>query len=93
MADLVLHLKAEYSDAIRDGTKLLEYRLFTEFWKRRLCGRSYDRVILTTGYPKRGDESRRLVRRWRGCTIETITHPHFGADPVKVFAIDVSEAA
>jgi hypothetical protein len=27
---------------------------------------------------------------WKGYRLTTINHPHFGADPVEVFAIDVS---
>lgn len=90
MADLVLPLKAEYFDAIRDGHKVEEFRQCTPYWRRRLEGRTFDRVVLTKGYPAAGDDSRRLVREWRGYRETTITHPHFGPDPVAVFAIDVA---
>ena len=33
--------------------------------------------------------ARRLVRSWRGFTVKTITHSHFGQDPVLVYAIGV----
>ena len=89
--DLILPLKAEYFDAIRDGTKPEEFRLTTPYWRKRLEGRSYARVILTKGYPAREDHERRLVRQWRGYRTTTLTHPHFGPDPVEVFAIDVTE--
>jgi hypothetical protein len=88
---LVLPLKGEYFDAIRDGTKTKEYRLMTYYWMARLVDREFDRIVLTKGYPARDDHERRITRAWRGCTIETITHPHFGPDPVTVFAIDVTE--
>jgi len=87
---LTLPLKAEYFDAIRDGTKPEEFRLVTPFWSKRLVGRSYDTIVLTKGYPKVDDASRRLERPWRGYRVRTLTHPHFGPDPVEVFAIDVS---
>lgn len=90
MSDLILPLKGEYFDAIRDGSKVEEYRLANAYWTRRLEGRSFDRIVLTKGYPKRGDDSRRLVRQWKGFTRKTLTHPHFGPDPVEVFAIKVS---
>lgn len=93
MKALHLPLKREYFDAIRARTKLEEYRLCTPHWRKRLEGREFDSVVLTLGYPARHDHDRRLVRAWRGFTIKTITHPHFGPDPVQVFAIDVSEAA
>jgi len=40
-------------------------------------------------YPKKTDTSRRAEFPWRGCQLKTITHPHFGPDPVKVYAIEV----
>lgn len=93
MADLVLPLKREYFEAIRDGTKTEEYRLCTPYWQKRLASPFglYDRIVLTLGYPKRGDESRRIIRPWQGYTIKTITHPHFGSEPVTVYAINVKE--
>ena len=90
MADLVLPLKAVYFEEIRQGTKVEEFRERTPYWRRRLEGRTFDRVVLTNGYPKAGDDSRRLVREWRGFRETTITHPHFGDKPVEVFAIDVA---
>lgn len=93
MADLHLALKGEYFDAIKAGTKTEEYRLLTLHWANRLEDRSYDRIVLTRGYPRRDDAARRLVLPWQGYTIKTITHPHFGPYPVTVYAIDVREAA
>lgn len=89
MSDLHLALKGEYFDAIQNGTKDEEYRLRTPYWSQRLVGRSYDRIVITRGYPSADDASRRIVRPWRGYRLATITHPHFGADPVAVFAIAV----
>lgn len=88
---LTLPLKAEYFDAIRDGSKLEEYRLVTPFWVKRLRGRVYDRIVLTKGYPRADDHTRRLERPWVGCYEKSILHPHFGPDPVSVFAIYVGK--
>lgn len=90
MTDLTLPLKGEYFDAIQSGDKMEEYRLCSEFWKRRIEGKRIDRIILTRGYPKRDDESRRMVRPWQGYQIKEITHPHFGPHPVRVYAIIVN---
>ncbi len=89
MTDLILPLKAEYFNAIKAGTKLEEYRLRTPFWCKRLEGKTFEHVVLTLGYPSRDDAARRLVLPWRGMRETTIQHPHFGPDPVEVFAIDV----
>ncbi|PJR88725.1 RNA-binding protein [Ochrobactrum sp. 695/2009] len=98
MSKLHLSLKAEYFDAIRDGTKTEEYRLANAYWTRRLFvighrttgHRSFNSIVLTKGYPKSDDTSRRIELPWLGFVRKTITHPHFGPDPVEVFAIDVS---
>lgn len=89
MSDLTLSLKGEYFDQIKAGTKTEEFRLYTEYWKKRLEGRTYDRIVLTRGYPKRDDIERRLVIPWQGYRMVSITHPHFGDWPVDVFAINV----
>lgn len=90
MADLILPLKREYFEQIKVGEKWFAYRLCNEYWRQRLEGhRPYDRVILTLGYPKTDNESRRIARPWRGFRKTIIKHPHFGSEPVQVYAIDV----
>lgn len=89
MTDLVLPLKAEYFNAIKSGEKVEEYRLATDYWRRRLTHRHFSKIVLTLGYPKRDDSQRRIIKPWRGYVMRTITHPHFGPDPVQVFAINV----
>jgi ASC-1-like (ASCH) protein len=92
MKTLTLPLKAIYFNQIKAGTKLLEYRLCTPFWRKRLEGKHYDRIVLTLGYPKSTDNERRLTINRVRWSIKTITHPHFGAEPVRVYAIDVKGA-
>lgn len=89
MKTLHLPLKREYFDAIRAGTKPEEFRLCTPHWRKRLEGQSFDRIVLTLGYPAKADIARRIERPWRGFTVKTITHPHFGPEPVQVYAINV----
>ncbi|EGK3942435.1 ASCH domain-containing protein [Escherichia coli] len=90
MANLQLAVKGEYFDAMIRGEKTEEYRLCNDYWKKRLVNRKYDRLIITKGYPKRDDFSRRIDVPYEGYEIKTITHPHFGDKPVKVFAIKVN---
>ena len=92
MADLTLALKREYFEAIKSGEKTEEYRLVNEYWRKRLEGRDYENVILTLGYPKKDDESRRLIRKWKSVPWwkRNIQHELFGKDPVEVYVIDIS---
>lgn len=86
---LVLHLKRQWWEDIRAGSKQEEYRRRTPYWIRRLRGKQFSEVVLLLGYPKAGDESRTLRRPWKGFTEKTIVHPHFGGQ-AEVFSIDVS---
>lgn len=87
---LRLNLKGCYFDEIKAGTKPKEYRL-ADKWEKRLAGKTFDQVHLFRGYPKRGDETRIIRRKWNGYVIETRSHPHFGPNPVRVCAIDVTQ--
>ena len=87
--DLILPVKRIYFEAILDGSKLFEYRLDNEHWRKRIAGRTYDRVIMMLGYPTAADHAKRLVMPWNGYEEQTLTHKHFGPEPVDVFAIRV----
>ena len=91
MTDLILNLKAEYWYEIKAGRKPYEFRSDNDYWRKRLIGREYDRVIFCLGYPKKDDFTRRIVRPYRGYKMQKITHKHFGGDPVSVFAIKVEK--
>lgn len=90
---LTLPLNGVYFDQIASGEKLEEYRLANDFWSKRLLLKRFETVVLTRGYPKAGgvEGVTRLTRKWRGYQVRAITHPHFGDEPVEVFAIDVSQ--
>lgn len=92
MATLYLSLKGQYFDQIKSGEKVEEFRLVTPYWQRRLDGRTYDQIILARGYPKKSAAHLRISRAWRGVRKTIITHPHFGPDPVAVYAIRVNPA-
>lgn len=85
--DLRLAVKREYFEQIKSGVKVEEYRLYNEYWKKRLEHKNYDTVTITLGYPKADDTERIIVFPFRGGVIKTITHKHFGDNPVKVYAI------
>jgi len=89
MKNLVLHVKRCYFEDMKAGRKVWEYRLTTPYWRKRLEGRYYSCILICDGYPKHIETERRLIAPWLGYEVQTITHPHFGADPVEVFAIRV----
>ncbi|WWE96482.1 hypothetical protein WI0192307A01_CDS0035 [Salmonella phage VT223] len=89
MKNLQLAVKSEYFDAIKSGEKTEEYRLVNDYGWTRLVGRDLDRLIITKGYPKRDGANRRIECKYHGYEIKEITHPHFGSEPVEVFAIKV----
>lgn len=91
MSDLVLAVKGCYFDEIKAGVKPKEYRLDNDYWRKRLVGKSYDRVIITRGYPRADDADRRMAFPWQGYDMEQRTHEHFGAQEVTVFGIKLYE--
>jgi len=84
---LHLNVNGEYFDDVKSGIKGEEYRLFNDYWSKRLEGREYDEIHYKKGYPKNGDMSKTLIFPYNGYTVKTITHKHFGQEPVRVFAI------
>jgi len=84
---LHLNLKGEYFDAIKNGTKFFEYRLKNDHWIKKLVDRDYDEVHFKRGYPKQDNSSKIIKIPYRGYELQTITHKHFGKEPVEVFAI------
>lgn len=88
---LILAVQKVWFDQMQAGEKLEEYRERTNYWRRRIEGRSYDMVVVTWGYPKWSDVGRHLVYAWKGYQEKKIFHPHFENREVEVFAIDLSQ--
>lgn len=86
MPDLHLNVKGVYFDEAKAGIKKYEYRLRSK-WEKRLAGKTFGKIFVKKGYPCSDDADRIISRPWRGYEIQTITHPHFGPDPVEVCAI------
>ena len=49
---LHLNLYRKYFDEIAEGTKTIEYRDKTDYWKRRLENKEYDVIKFRNGYRK-----------------------------------------
>lgn len=92
---LILNVKREYFEQIKRGEKKEEYRRVCNFWNSRIGIKenSLSFVEIRCGYPKRGDMDKILSFPWRGFEIKTITHEHFGPNPVRVFAIKLEREA
>ena len=52
MKILHLNLFRKYFDQIADGTKTIEYRDRTDYWKKRIEYREYDMIKFRNGYAK-----------------------------------------
>lgn len=88
---LYLPLTTEYFEAIKSKEKIFEYRKYSERWRKIIEGVEFDSIELMLGYPKKGDSSRRIIRPWRGYTVEPIVHKVFlTEEPVMCFCIRVN---
>ena len=87
--DLILPLKRKWFEQIKSGVKHFEYRLYNEYWKKRLVNRKYENIVFTLGYPERDDKSRRIVKPFAGYKIQEIIHEEWGNKQKKVFAIKI----
>ena len=87
--DLTLPLKKKWFDQIKAGTKLFEYRIYNDFWRSRLVGKTFDNIVFTLGYPKKDDLERRIIKPWMGYEIQTVQCEEWDNEPQKVFAIKV----
>jgi hypothetical protein len=66
---LIFNLKKEWFEKIKSGEKTHEYRVKNNYWTKRIffSKASKDfKVCFCLGYPKKGDESRRLYGRILG---------------------------
>lgn len=84
---LILPLKKEYFNEIKNEEKFEEYRLYNDFWKKRLENKEYQEVCFTLGYPKKENKEKHLHKKYLGYKIKKIKHKHFGDKEVEVFAI------
>lgn len=77
----------EYFDQCKAGTKKIEYRLRTAYWKSRVENPDLKRIEMRKGRSACKGDLRNLVFEWNGYTETIITHPLFGENPVEVYAI------
>ncbi len=90
MGVLYLALKKKWFDETKSGKKKYEYRLANKYWEKRLRGKEFSKIVLTCGYPKKTDLSRRIERPWRGHWKTLLTHEEFGKEQETVFCIPVN---
>ena len=63
---LHLNLYRKYFDEIAEGTKTIEYRDKTDYWKRRIENRKYDIIKFRNGYAK---DAPTMLVEYKGYTI------------------------
>ncbi len=84
---LFLTMVGEYFDQCDTGTKKIEYRLRTKYWKSRVENPDLKRIEMRRGRRAKKGDPKNLVFEWNGYTETTIIHKLFGKDPVEVYAI------
>lgn len=89
--DLYLPVKGRWFLDIQNGIKPFEYRLYNDYWCRRLIGKTFDRIVITHGYPKRDDMSRRIIKPWADYEIQTVVSEEWDNIPQTCFAIRISQ--
>ena len=90
---LTLHVYRRYFDAIVAGTKVEEYRKRDDYNSKRLAGKTFQTVRIVMGYPGNSDlgPANCIEFPWNGYTEKLIQNNLFGAEPIPVFAIRLSE--
>lgn len=90
--DLTLSVKKENFDLIKSGKKTVEYREVKPYWTKRLEGKDYNNIIITLGYPKKDDLSKRIKFKYNGYGHVSIRHKQFDGEKItKVYEIYLSE--
>lgn len=80
---LHLHVTFFYFEQIVFGDKEEEYRI-VEKWRKAVEGKEYDILRIWRGYT-----SEAIDFPYRAPTIRTMTHEHFGAEPVTVYVFEL----
>lgn len=91
MKILKIPVKKIYFEEIKTGIKTEEYRLFKEYWKKRLENKTYDEVWITLGYPASNQLDKILKFKYKGYVEKIIQHKEFGEEKVKVYAIKLNK--
>ena len=73
LQELHLNLKKEYFEEIKSGEKEFEYREITPYWRKRLTGKTFVRIIIKGGYLT-ADNALKAMKvgriAWMGITIK-----------------------
>tara|TARA_Y100000593_G_C4124738_1_gene244399 strand:+ start:66 stop:416 length:351 start_codon:yes stop_codon:yes gene_type:complete len=67
---LHLNLYRKYFDEIANGTKTIEYRDKTDYWKKRIENREYDVIKFRNGYAKNAPT---MLVEYKGWGIDVFT--------------------
>ena len=84
---LFLSVKKKYFEMIKQGIKTEEYRELNNYWFKKLVNKNYDEIIISLGYPKKNDISKRISFKYEGYTLGNIKHEEWNYENKRVFAI------
>ena len=91
---LTLHLTYYWYDLIDSGEKTEEYRLATDYWKKRIEDKKYDAVHVIRGYPAKGVNgySPDVINKfkWKGFKKMQTIYPITG-DSEMCYLVDLTE--
>lgn len=90
MKTLTLHLKKKWFEQVESGEKLYEYRLYNEYWRKRIEGVHFALLELALGFPKKEDLSRRIVMEYIKPSIITISHEEWDLKTKEVFCFPLA---
>jgi hypothetical protein len=87
MPDLTLVVKAEFFEAIRKGQKLEDYRVASEYWRKRIEKEGIERVKIRLGFPKEEHPWNTMTFKFNGFERKRIKTKTYGDS--EVYAIDL----
>ena len=61
---IIFNLKSKWFSLIKRGYKTSEYREYKPYWKRIEKLRAGDKIKFCLGYPKRGDKSKFIIKKF-----------------------------
>ena len=92
MSDLHLVLNRAGFDLVKSGKTVVQTRLITDFWSKKLVDKRYDKIVIMCGYAKPEEVDRRIVLPYNGYRIRNVTSAFTNNEPQDVYVIKANIA-